>query len=84
MRLIDADALRYRRKDYGGYDDVSDEERTEGIMFLLKEDIDNAPTIYEYDAVQEYCRKRGLVVMTLDLFEKITREYGDNTWIKKI
>ena len=45
MRQIDADALQYRRKDYGGYDDVSDKERTEGIMFLLKEDIDNAPTI---------------------------------------
>lgn len=45
MRLIDADALKYRRKDYGGYDDVSEAERKEGIMFLLKEDIDNAPTI---------------------------------------
>ena len=45
MRLIDTDALKYRRKDYGGYDDVSDKERKEGILFLLKEDIDNAPTI---------------------------------------
>ncbi len=45
MRLINTDTLKYRRKYYGGYDDVSDKERKEGIMFLLKEDIDNAPTI---------------------------------------
>lgn len=45
MRLVDTDALQYRRKDYGGYDDVSDEERKLGILFLLKEDIDAAPTI---------------------------------------
>lgn len=45
MRLIDADALKYRRKDYGGHDDVSDEERKCGILFLLKEDIAAAPTI---------------------------------------
>lgn len=45
MRLIDADALKYRRKDYGGYDDVGDDERKRGILFLLKEDIAEAPTI---------------------------------------
>ena len=45
MRLIDADSLKYRRKDYGGYDDVSDEERKRGILFLLKEDIASVPTI---------------------------------------
>lgn len=45
MRLINADSLKYRRKDYGGHDDVSDEERKHGILFLLKEDIDDAPTI---------------------------------------
>lgn len=45
MRLIDADSLKYRRKDYSGYDDVSDEERKRGILFLLKEDITDAPTI---------------------------------------
>ena len=45
MRPIDADSLKYRRKDYGGYDDVPDEERKRGILFLLKEDIDAAPTI---------------------------------------
>ena len=45
MRLIDADALKYRRKDYGGYDDVSDEERKRGILYLLEEDIAAVPTI---------------------------------------
>ena len=45
MRLIDADALKYRHKDYGGYDDVGDEARKRGILFLLKEDINSAPTI---------------------------------------
>ena len=45
MRLIDADALKYRRKDYGSYDDVGDDERKRGILFLLKEDIAAAPTI---------------------------------------
>ena len=45
MRLIDADALKYRHKDYGGYADVSDEERKRGILYLLKEDIAAAPTI---------------------------------------
>ena len=45
MRMIDADALKYRHKDYGGYDDVSDEKRKRGILFLLEEDIAAAPTI---------------------------------------
>ena len=45
MRLIDADKLQYRRQDYGGYDDVGDEDRKIGILYLLKEDIENAPTI---------------------------------------
>ena len=45
MRLIDADALKYRKKDYGGYDDVGDDERKRGILFLLKEDIAAAPTV---------------------------------------
>ncbi len=44
-RIIDADALKYRRKDYGGYDDVSMEDRKKGILYLLKEDIDSATTI---------------------------------------
>ena len=45
MRLVDADSLKYRRANYGGYDDVGDEERKRGILFLLKEDIAAAPTI---------------------------------------
>ena len=45
MRLIDADSLKYRREEYGGYDDVPMEERKKGIMYLLKEDIDDAQTI---------------------------------------
>ena len=45
MRLIDADALKYRKKDYGSYDDVGDDERKRGILFLLKEDIAAAPTV---------------------------------------
>ena len=45
MRPIDADSLKYRREDYGGYDDVTDEDRKRGILFLLKKDIDAAPTI---------------------------------------
>lgn len=45
MRPIDADSLRYRRKDYGGYDDVGDEERKRGILFLLEEDIAASPTM---------------------------------------
>lgn len=49
MRLIDADALKYRRKDYGGYDDVGADERKRGILYLFEEDIAAAPTI---DAVE--------------------------------
>ena len=45
MRLIDADALKYRRKEYGGYDDVGDVDRKRGILYLLEEDIAAAPTI---------------------------------------
>lgn len=45
MRPIDADYLKYRREEYGGYDDVPMEDRVKGILYLLKEDIDNAPTI---------------------------------------
>ena len=45
MRLIDADALKYRREDYGGYDDVGVDERKRGILYLLKKDIAAAPTI---------------------------------------
>lgn len=45
MRLIDADEIVYRRKDYGGYDDVSDEQRKVGIVYALKEDIEKMPTI---------------------------------------
>lgn len=45
MRLIDADALKYRREEYDGHDDVPMEERRKGILYLLKEDIDDAPTI---------------------------------------
>lgn len=45
MRQIDADSLKYRREEYGGYDDVPMEERRKGILYLLKDDIDNAPTI---------------------------------------
>ena len=43
--MIDTDSLKYRRANYGGYDDVGDEERKRGILFLLKEDIAAAPTI---------------------------------------
>jgi len=45
MRLIDTDSLKYRHKDYSGYDDVGDEERKHGILFLLEEDIAAAPTV---------------------------------------
>ena len=45
MRPIDADALKYRRMDYGGYDDVTDEERKRGILYLLKKDVDAVQTI---------------------------------------
>jgi len=45
MRLINADALKYRREDYGGYDDVGDEERKRGILYLLEKDIAAAQTI---------------------------------------
>ena len=45
MRPIDADVLKYRREEYGGYDDVSMEDRKRGILYILKEDIDNTPTI---------------------------------------
>lgn len=45
MRPIDADALKYRREEYGGHDDVPMEARRKGILYLLKEDIDEAPTI---------------------------------------
>lgn len=45
MRPIDADALKYRRKEYGGYDDVPMDERRKGILYLFKEDIDEALTI---------------------------------------
>ncbi len=70
MRLIDADALKYRRKDYSGYDDVGDVERKHGILFLLEEDIATAPTIDENKLVTDYCMKRNLVLVTLDTFEK--------------
>ena len=52
MRLIDADSLKYRRKDYGGYDDVGEEERKRGILFLLKKDIDTAPTVATINPVK--------------------------------
>lgn len=45
MRLIDADSLKYRRMEYGAHDDVPMGERKKGIQYLLKEDIDDAPTI---------------------------------------
>ena len=45
MRLVDADSLKSRRANYGGHDDVEDDERKRGILFLLKEDIAAAPTI---------------------------------------
>lgn len=32
------------------------------------------PSIDEHDVVAEYCQKRGLVIITADLFEKIKRE----------
>lgn len=45
MRPIDADTLKYRREDYGGYDDVGVDERKRGILYLLEKDIAAAPTI---------------------------------------
>lgn len=61
MRLIDTDTLKYRRKGYDGYADVSDKERKEGILFLLKEDIDNAPTIDAVPVVRcKDCKWWGL------------------------
>lgn len=74
MRPIDADSLKYRRKDYSGYDDVSDEERSRGILFLLKEDIAAAPTIdtvkrgkwiddrWEYQPVCSVCRHPAEII----------------------
>jgi len=70
MRLIDADALKYRREDYGGYDDIGIEERKRGILYLLEKDIATAPTIdavpvvrckdcKHRDAEEGFCEGRG-------------------------
>lgn len=50
----------------------------QAILHRLRE----LPTIDEYDVVEEYCRKRCLVIMTADLFEKIKREFGGAQWIR--
>ena len=65
MRLIDTGSLKYRRKDYSGYDDVGDEERKRGILFLLKEDIEAAPTI---DSIKhgKWVLKKELVPLPWD------------------
>ena len=40
-------------------------------------------SVDDYDVVAEYCRKRRLVIITADLFEKIKREYvGEEHWIR--
>ena len=69
MRIIDADALKYRRKEYGGYDDVSMKERKKGILYLLKEDIDDEPTILLES--EDKIREQG----EWDMFELITSVY---------
>ena len=46
------------------------------------ERIRQLPAVDEYDVVEEYCRKRCLVIMTSDLFEQIKREYGGAQWIR--
>ena len=50
----------------------------EGCGNICRRGIEHIPSIDEYDVVAEYCRKRGLVIITADLFEKIKREYGEN------
>ena len=77
MRLIDADALKYRRGEYSGYDDVEIEERKRGILYLLKEDITSAPTIDAMPIVRCKDCKYGPV------YDGIYRthgecEFGDN------
>ena len=59
---------------YRGEDNVVPAEYEDAIMKL--------PIIDEYDVVAEYCRKRCLVIMSADLFEKIKREYGGAQWIR--
>jgi len=58
---------------YNGYSDTYDKAYIIGTLEEL-------PTIDPIDIVEDYCRKRNLVVMSGELFEKIKREYGG--WIK--
>lgn len=53
----------------------------EGCGNICRRGIERIPSVDECDVVAEYCRKRCLVIMTADLFEKIKREYGGD-WIR--
>ena len=53
----------------------------EGCGNICRRGIERVPSVDEYDVVAEYCRKRGLVIITADLFEKIKRNY-DGNWIR--
>lgn len=55
----------------------------EGCGNICRRGIERIPSVDEYDVVAEYCRKRCLVIITADLFEKIKREYvGEEHWIR--
>lgn len=71
-RFIDAEELLEKIKEY-----------PYGYRGMIESDIADMPTVDEYDVVAEYCRKRCLVIITADLFEKIKREYvGEEYWIR--
>lgn len=55
--------------------------RGQGCGNICRRKIERIQPVDEYDVVAEYCRKRGLVIITEDLFEKIKRDYGGN-WIR--
>lgn len=78
MRPIDADALKYRRMDYGGYDDVTDEERKRGILYLLKKDVDAVQTI---DTVKhgKWILKKELVPLPWDVGDPLNWNNYDET-----
>lgn len=80
MRPIDADALKYRREEYGGHDDVPMEERRKGILYLLKEDIDEAPTIdaVPVGAYEQTRWERDMAISQLEEIGKSLCEKMDN------
>lgn len=80
MRLIDIDSIQ---RDISSDTNASEEYVKgfqDGISKLL-EIVDSSPTVNILNVVTEYCKRRRLVILTSDMYNKLKgSRYGEYRW----